>query len=1440
MTRTINRRTAIAVAATAALCAGCYAAFAASDADYQRDRGIMQRPSASQAASQNAQAQSTAAAQPAPTAPAQDSQAAPGSSLSQNAAPAAQHSFSPQNGSQQAAAGDQNTVKSLLKQAHFWHDKYQPAMAAQSLNRVLLADPDNADALYLLSLWASETGDSEGAERYRRRLEVAHPRDSRLQSLQNEKDLSKLSKDQLRRARQLAASGNIPGALQAYRQLFPNGNVPRSLMNEYYLTMSGDPSMQQQALQGVASYIRQNPTDTDAKITYGKLLSYNEQTREAGIEVLDYYANDSQDADKALRQALVWLTPTEQSEKYYRNYLNRHPNDTEVRNRFATAVADQMNQSAYSSFRSQNTAQAKAQFEDVLKRDPNNAVALEGLGYLLLATGNYQQASDYLSRASSVNRDLPKKQKFAYDAQFAKARALEKAGDLQGAENAADALEKLPGGDAKALNLYRASVERKLKLYQKAEDHLRAVLADDPSNKAAGEMLYYTLKDAGKSAEAKAAAASLPQDLREAIAKREAVPPDPAAGLRRQAQSALASGDEAGAIAALERAASLKPSDPWIRHDLADVLHRAHRDAEARENLSRLLGAASPAALFAAATLQSKWGDLRGASDTMKRIPASYNARGVSDLRRSLALRAGMADAENYLASGNKAAALNTLQGLERNASGMQSPDLGHLAYLFLKAGDSAKARMYADRAVQGGISSGASLSDYADTVTVYNELGLYDRARAITQDQNLIANSDPSSLATMRNGEVIRQADRLRTQGRSADAYDMLYGALQQSPQDPDLMCAMARIYQDNNRLDEAEVIYDRAMDLAPSSEAAVKGAINAALANSHEEKALALSQRLSMASDPDTFYLKARVAAGNHQYRQAITYLRQTKSMLEGTTYIADPLATGAASTPVQAAATHAYNNPFRNDNELTARNQTNTPAMPWEASNSSSTAVDPASAYMFNTDEIARRRTLNDVDKMLREMYDITATRIQLDASGRQKDGEDGLSKVNGMRATLQASTPLFNDNRITASVSVGSMKAGSPTADSNRKVGTNPQGFGLQALVNSLNSLNDAARVAVAADEASGGTGTAVANLASRMNMSSSDIRSIAGRGHTSYAEFEAAASSQTAMENLLREFGFGNSASPITQIYALTYNFHDDTYGSTPGDSVSDQGAEVNLALSGRFYRADIGSTPLGKDNSSIVGGIYLFPKITPNTELRLNFERRAVDDSVLSYYGMKDNYSGMFFGGVTKIGGSVGFAWDNGSYGAYGDVRYYRYQGENILDNHMWGAGLGAYTRPINNSVQQLQVGVDFQYMDFLYNENHFTAGYGGYFSPQDYYSIAIPVNWKRIYDRNLELQLGASIGYQSYTNEGGWYFPTDAMAQGIMESLTDLGLAPEASFASEDKDGISGSLRFGVDYRLTDAFSISGHVNYNTFGEYKEGSEMLNFKYLTGIDSYL
>ncbi len=1462
MRNNIKGRTIIACVVASVL-AGGYSSLAQADPSaYQKDRQMMsaQGGNANSAVSQNNSAQALApvenTAQLSTNVQANNQSQieapAPTQSAEPNTQTNAAHSFTPANGNSINAANAQTTTDSLLKQARFWHDKYQLSLARQSLNRVLLTDPENAEALYLMSLWSSEVGDNEVAEQYRRRLEIAHPRDSRVQTLKNEKDLATYSKDQLNKARSLAASGNIPAALQAYRQIFPSGQVPRSLLNEYYLTMSGDPAHFNEAVAGVGNYIKKNPNDTEAKVTYGKLLTYSDQTRRNGIEVLDYYAKDSQEADKALRQALLWLTPTDSDEKYYKSFLNRHPYDVDVRNRLATALTDSLNSSAYSQFRQQNTAQAKAQFEKVLQRDPNNLAALEGLGYLNQANGDYREAAALLSRASNVTSDSSKQVKLVLDAELNNARALEKAGDVHGALERTLAVSKMKGGNSIDVTLYRASLERKLKLHQRAEEDLKAVLAVDPQNEGAGEMLYYTLRDQGKTAEAKALLATLPIKLNQTIAKREAVPVDPSVSLRQKAKQQERQGDLIGAAATLERATTVS-KDPWIRHDLALIQHKMGNDADAQANLMRLLANGSNASTFAAASLQSELGDSRAALATINRIPASYNNKGLSTLRTSLAVRAGMSDAENYLKAGQKAAALNTLAGLERNTANLSAADLGHMAYLYMQAGNTNKARALADSAYAKGINSSASINDYADLISVYNSLGMYQQAQALASNPTLTANSDPSKLSALNNGQVIREADKLRLAGRSADAYDLLFNALQSSPQDPALMGAMARIYHDNGMYNEAETIYDRVLMLDPTDEGAITGAINTAIANNHEQRAMELAQRLNN-SDPQTLYLKARVAKENHNYREAITYLRQSKSMLEGTPYISSHLATGAATVANGApSAVHAVNNPFRNKNEYTARNQSNTPGMPWELS-SSTAKVDPASMYMFDTNEIDRRKTLGDVNNMLHDLYEITSTSVSLDVAGRQKDGEDGLSNVSEIRGSVKLSTPVFNDNRLTATVTAGSMNAGTSRTSSQRKLGTQALAMGAQTLATRLNAFNDAAKVAVQMDNAAATTaedGTVVndhtyaKNLAKQIYGNEDQYQKIidmSGRGHVTAQEMASinftSATWINGIQNLLNNFGLDGSNN--AQMTALTYNYTDNTYGSGAyRKSIRDNGLEFNLALSGEHYRADIGSSPLGKDGSTFVGGIYVHPEIAKDTELRLNVERRAVADSVLSYYGVKDDYSGTFFGGVTKNGGSLGLAWDNGSYGAYANASYYYYKGENVRNNHMYGLQTGVYVRPINNSIQTLQAGLSLEYMNFAHNENLFTAGHGGYFSPKDYYSIAIPVDWKRIYNENLELSLGASLGYQSYSNQAEDYFPTNASWQSTLNTLAANGLAQTARFEAEDKSGVSGSVRLGLDYQVTDAFSVKANFNYSSFGDYKETNEMLTFKYLTGVDSF-
>ncbi|VTP79815.1 cellulose synthase subunit BcsC [Leclercia adecarboxylata] len=130
----------------------------------------------------------------------------------------------------------------------------------------------------------------------------------------------------------------------------------------------------------------------------------------------------------------------------------------------------------------------------------------------------------------------------------------------------------------------------------------------------------------------------------------------------------------------------------------------------------------------------------------------------------------------------------------------------------------------------------------------------------------------------------MINEADRLRVQGNYAAAYDKLIRAMQNDPQNTDLMFAMARVYQSGKMNKEAGVVYDYLMTRDTPQQDARAGAIDVALASNNVDKAKQLTAGLTNDSTPERLLLLARVseAEGNHQ--QAMSYLRTARGKLLG----------------------------------------------------------------------------------------------------------------------------------------------------------------------------------------------------------------------------------------------------------------------------------------------------------------------------------------------------------------------------------------------------------------------------------------------------------------------------------------------------------------------------------------------------------------------------
>ncbi|PLN88832.1 cellulose synthase, partial [Klebsiella pneumoniae] len=474
------------------------------------------------------------------------------------------------------AAGNDAALQALFAQANYWHEKSHDELAMESLQKVLSVDANNTQALYLMALWSQQGGDMQAAAQWRARLAKAAPDSPGLQDLDNAKKMSQVPQGQLSLARQQARGGNIPGALATWRSMFNGNTPPAGLAAEYYLTMASDKSLYPQAISELRQYVAQHPQENAPRVALGKALTWREETRREGIALLEPMASGNKEADSGLRQALLWLGPQAGDEQYYDTWMQRHPQDSEVQNYFRERRSGQARGQGYANLNSGNTAAAKQQFEEVLQTNPQDADALAGMGYIAQRSGDYQAASQYLSRAADLGGDASAtRRQQAADAlfygQLAQAQQAYKQGNISQALALSAPLAQQSGAQGASAKLFRADVLRHNKDLPQAEQTLRSLLNDDPQNAAARENLYYVLREQNKSAEAQAMLQTLPQSLRQKLQPR-VVAGMPGDALRRQAQAQVSGGNPAGAIATLREGVARYPDDPWLRLDLARLL----------------------------------------------------------------------------------------------------------------------------------------------------------------------------------------------------------------------------------------------------------------------------------------------------------------------------------------------------------------------------------------------------------------------------------------------------------------------------------------------------------------------------------------------------------------------------------------------------------------------------------------------------------------------------------------------------------------------------------------------------------------------------------------------------------------------------------------------------------------------------------------------------
>ncbi len=239
---------------------------------------------------------------------------------------------------------------------------------------------------------------------------------------------------------------------------------------------------------------------------------------------------------------------------------------------------------------------------------------------------------------------------------------------------------------------------------------------------------------------------------------------------------------------------------------------------------------------------------------------------------------------------------------------------------------------------------------------------------------------------------------------------------------------------------------------------------------------------------------------------------------------------------------------------------------------------------------------------------------------------------------------------------------------------------------------------------------------------------------------------------------------------------------------TPVSLDAGAGSKVNGVGSAIGYKSgglavDAGFTPVGFQFKSITGGVKLDGNLDDSGSLsyQMDVSSRPVTDSLLSFAGKVDSTTGKAWGGVMATGARVQLVKDMGGFGAVAVLGVQRLNGHEVESNGRTEFGLGSYVDISRRPDFQIGSGLNFNHLAYQKNQNDFSFGQGGYFSPQQYNALTVPLNWAQRSGR-ISYVLQSAVGYQKYNQDASVVGSSPLSSSGVAYKLAasaQIQLAP-------------------------------------------------------------
>jgi len=1018
-------------------------------------------------------------------------------------------------------------------------------------------------------------------------------------------------------------------------------------------------------------------------------------------------------------------------------------------------------------------ADAAQRFQTAIARNGNDADALGGLGVVRLRAGRFAEARDLLSRASRAGDGAKWAEALASARFYAGIDEAGSAADAGRLDEAQRIAERLAGSD----------------------------FAD---KSAAYDLLGGIYERQGRYGEA--------ARLYEQAATR-ATKPDAALQarmIRAQALEAVGAGDAYGATQLFQRGILANPNDPWIRYEFGRFLERQGRRADVDGIIGGLRSSSNPESIYAAALLSSQTGRPGDAEALIERIPFSQRTAEMRTLALGIKAQAAVARARAMAAQGQGAQAAAALRQVAE-APGLTVANRGAIAEALYDLGDPMGASSVAQQALSEPATDAASYEPIVRVLARSGQDSFALSAIRLAAERAGAGQDGQRSVAKLSGILAASQADRMRDGGQLAQAFDLLQAQWNAAPGNLDVLSSLARLYQAGNMNAQAAQTFQMVLNQSPSDKGALMGLIDTASAAGDFNRAHAAADRAIALSPGDysVYLAAARMEQAHGDERAAVRYLKRARELYIGQT----STVSGGFSA----------NNPFA--------------SMPTAGGQANPFRAPPPPVNPFMPGAAAAPATGGYSNAPAPGGYPAApggGNGWQTPASYQAQGGFPGQGGYQA-QGTGQAqggypspapsgypAPPTYPTPAPYPAPSGYPAPAGYP-APTGVPI-TDPVLAAIDRDMRAITS-ESAPRIDVTTGyrERSGETGlSALKELGGEAKISTG----FAGGRVWAKAGAVVLDAGQPTRSGLAR---FGRNATPEAQGIV-------DQLPSAlvAADTQHASGVALSAGFESGIVQADVGTTPLGFEKTNITGGVSVTPRLSRYASARVWAERRAVTDSVVSYAGTVDPVSGEAWGAVVKSGGGASFSYDKDGSGVYADASYYRYDGLNTPRNSSIQVNADGYLRVYGDPKSSLTIGVNANYQTYDNNQNVFTFGQGGYFSPQSFLSVSFPVRYQRRSDL-LEIDANVTPGYQSYDQDETPIYPTDPGGQAVLDSLKLQNDDVRSRFDGISKTGFGISAGASVYYRVGDKTRVGGELNLNTFGDYKEFRSLLGIKQTIG-----